>query len=75
MQSVVLVLPSPWMNIECLKLNVNSKNVQFYNMALGEKYKEGSIIVTKKSGNSGLSHIFNKNTEDLKKMKIMRKYR
>ena len=51
---------------DCLKRNVDSKNVEFYNMALGEKYEDGTIIVTKNSGNSGLSHICNENTGKLK---------
>ena len=40
---------------ECLKLNVNSKNVKLYNLGLGEKEKEVEFIVTNSLGNSGNS--------------------
>ena len=38
---------------ECLKINIQSKNVKFYNCALGAKNSKGDVLANYNSGNSG----------------------
>ncbi len=40
---------------ECLELNIKSKNTKLFNLGLGETKIEKKVVITKSSGNSGLS--------------------
>ena len=58
---------------ECLKSNILSKNVEFYNSALGKEFSQGEILITKNSGNSGQTHLIKdkkKQYENYQKLKL-----
>ena len=58
---------------ECLKTNIQSKNVKFYNCALGAENSKGDVLVTKNSGNSGNTHVIKDNQKIFNKIDVIQK--
>jgi FkbM family methyltransferase len=58
---------------ECLKSNILSKNVEFYNSALGKEFSQGEILITKNSGNSGQTHLIKDKKKKYEKDDIIQK--
>ena len=61
---------------ECLKLNIKSQNAKLYNLGLGEKKLETEVVITKTSGNSGLSRTLTdydqvKKKDEIQKIKLI----
>lgn len=57
----------------CLKINIKNKNTELYNQALGNEMSSGEILITKNSGNSGLTHVMNNNKKNFNEKDIIEK--
>lgn len=57
----------------CLKINIKNKNTELYNQALGNGMSSGEILITKNSGNSGLTHIIHNNERNFNEKDIIEK--
>ena len=57
----------------CLKINIKNKNTELYNQALGNEMSSGEILITKNSGNSGLTHVIHNNKKNFNEKDIIEK--
>ena len=57
----------------CLKINLKKNSTEIYNEALGKDISSGEILITKNSGNSGLTHIIESNEINLNEKDIVQK--
>lgn len=57
----------------CLKINIKNKNTELHNQALGNEMSSGEILITKNSGNSGLTHIIHNNKRNFNEKDIVEK--
>ncbi len=58
---------------DCLKMNIQKKNTVLYNKALGNQNSNGEILITKNSGNSGLTHVMQINEKIVNEKDIVQK--
>ena len=56
-----------------MSLNIQKKNTLLYNKALGNQNSNGEILITKNSGNSGLTHVMQINEKIVNEKDIVQK--